>query len=635
MKSQDLQISLLSSNIMKERIKTFIYQPLDEEDVLQNNEIQANKLAGFVMFLASIVLAIVCILSMAGVFYVKKEIYRVLLFRGIPELLIPALLCRITKARKAWLKYVLLIEFMIVLARIDSIMGFNAVLIMVIPVVLSCRFYSKHFTVLISVLTVILYGLSSFANAYWNIGYLDLNFYDPPKGTSLLITGTLREAVLKYPIDRMIRLQQVMTLSYLPKVLVFILIAVVCVKIASRGRQMVLEQEEITKKSSRIESELTLANDIQAHMLPTIFPPYPDCEEVRLYASMTPAKEVGGDFYDFFMLDDRNIAFIVADVSGKGVPAALFMVIAKTLIKNETNMGSELADIFTKINHMLCEGNDNNMFVTAWMGILNTETGVLRYVNAGHNPPLIKTGDQEFKYLKSKPGFVLAGMDGIRYKQYELQMCPGDSIFLYTDGVTEATNAKKEMFGEYRLQNYLNQHTSEDVKQILQGLKAEIFQFTGEEEQFDDITMLILNYQKEKPGEYMLEKKFQAKENQLTEVLQFVEKEMEEHELPMKLAMQISVCVEEIFTNIARYAYAKAEEDVTLGIRYEENELTMRFVDHGIPFDPLLKKDPDISLSADEREIGGLGIFIVKKTMDDVNYEYKNGKNILTIKKKI
>lgn len=620
---------------MKEKIKTFIYQSLDEEDVLQNNEIQANKLVGFSMFLASIILVVVCIFCMTGIFHVKKEIYTAFLLRGIPELLIPAMLCRITKARKGWLKYVLLIEFMIVLARIDSLMGFNVVLIMAIPVILSCRFYSKHFTSLISILTVLLFGLSSFATAYWNMGYLDLNFYDPPKGTTLFVTGTLRDAVLKYPINRMVRLQQVMILSYLPKLLIFILIAVICVKIASRGRQMVLEQEETTKKTSRIESELTLANNIQTHMLPTIFPPYPDCEEIRLYANMTPAKEVGGDFYDFFMLDDRNIAFIVADVSGKGVPAALFMVIAKTLLKNETNMGTELADIFTKVNHMLCEGNDYNMFVTAWMGILNTETGVLKYVNAGHNPPLLKTGEHTFQYLKSKPGFVLAGMDGIRYRQYELQMSPGDTIFLYTDGVTEATNAKKELFGECRLQDYLNQHTAEDVEQILQGLKREISRFTAGEEQFDDITMLILNYQKEKPCEHMLEKKFQAKENQLTEVLQFVEKEMEAHELPMKLAMQISVCVEEIFINIARYAYAKAEEDVTLGIQYEENELTMRFVDHGIPFDPLLKKDPDISLSADERKIGGLGIFIVKKTMDDVAYEYKNGKNILTVKKKI
>lgn len=620
---------------MSSKIKAFLFETLDEEDVLQNNEIQADKLVGFVMFLSSIVLAVTCILSMIGIFNLKKDVYSLLLFRGIPELIIPTILCRLARARKKWLKYVMVIEFLIVLARIDSILGFNAVLIMVIPVVVSCRFYSKQFTTLITGLTVVLFGLSAFANAYWDLGYLDLNFYDPPKGTLLLMNGTLREAVRQYPVDRMVRLQQVMLFSFLPKMLIFLIISVICIKIAAKGRQMVIDQKMTTEKTARIESELNLANDIQAHMLPTIFPPYPECEEVSLYASMTPAKEVGGDFYDFFMLDDHNIVFVVADVSGKGVPAALFMVIAKTLLKNEANMGTEPAEIFTKVNHMLCEGNENNMFVTAWLGILDTETGLLKYVNAGHNPPLIKLGNANAAYLKSRPGFVLAGMDGMRYKQYELQMQPGDMIFLYTDGVTEAENAGKELFGNERLLSYMDQHMSERVPDILHGLKKEIFRFAGGEEQFDDITMLGLKYQKKKTPEDMLEKKFEAKENNLAEVLQFVENELEIKELPMKLSMQISVCVEEIFTNIARYAYSEKEDDVTLGISYSEDELIMRFTDHGMPFDPLMKKDPDITLSAEDRDVGGLGIFIVKKTMDDVHYEYKNGKNILTIRKKI
>lgn len=607
---------------------------LKEDDILQNNEIQANRLVGFSMCFGSILLAVICIICRVGIFHIKGDIYRILLFRGIPELLIPVILCSATKAKKIWLKYVMLIEFLIVLARMDSMLGFNATLIMVVPIILSCRFFNKNFTILISGLTMLLFGLSAFANAYWNMGYLDLNFYDPTEGTVLIMKGTLREAVLKYPIDRMVRLKQVMLWSFIPRLFVFLLISVICVKIAIKGRQMVLKQEETTRKSARIESELNLANNIQAHMLPTIFPPYPECEEIDLYASMSPAKEVGGDFYDFFMLDDRNIAFIVADVSGKGVPAALFMVIAKTLIKNETNMGCEPAEIFTKVNHMLCEGNDYNMFVTAWLGILNTETGILKYANAGHNAPLIKTGDGRYEYLKSKHGFVLAGMDGIRYKQCELQMNPGDTIFVYTDGVTEATNSEDELFGEERLQTYLNEHITDDVKSVVSGLKDEIYRFAGEREQFDDITMLILHYREKKMSDQMLEKNFRAKENQLQEVLQYVEQKMEENELPMKLAMQISVCVEEIFVNIARYAYEQSEEDVTLGMKYEDDELTMRFVDHGIPFDPLAKKDPDVTLSAEERNIGGLGIFIVKKTMDDVKYEYKNGKNILTLKKK-
>ena len=615
--------------------KEWFCKTLDENDILQNNEIQANKLVGFTMFLGSILLAVIWILCFSGIFHLKKEVINGIVFHGMLELLIPAVLCRVAKARKAWLKYLLLIELLIVLARIDSILGFNVPLIMIIPVILSCRFFSRRFTALISGLTIVLFALSTVANTWWNLGVLDLNFYDPPKGTTLVIEDTILNAVKAVGIDPAVRVKQTMVLSYLPKMFTFLLISIVCVKIAEKGKQMVLEQELTTKKTARIETELNLANRIQAHMLPTIFPPFPDCEEIDLYAMMNPAKEVGGDFYDFFMIDENRFAMIIADVSGKGVPAALFMVITKTLLKNETMTGMKPEDVFTKVNHMLCEGNDDTMFVTAWMGILDMETGVLTYVNAGHNPPFVKRETGEFEALKSKAGFVLAGMDGIRYRQYEIRMQPGDQLFLYTDGVTEAMNPEEELYGENRLKNYLNAHISTDVKAVLEGVKEDIDKYARDEEQFDDITMLLMHYKKCKAQNGFLEKTFKAKENQLSEVLAFVEQELEEKTCPMKTTMQISVCVEEIFVNVAKYAYTQEEADVTIGMKYDADELTMRFTDYGIPFDPLAKKDPDISLPAAEREIGGLGIYIVKKTMDDVKYEYKNGMNILTMKKKI
>lgn len=612
-----------------------LHETLHEENVLQNNEIQANKLVGFTMFLGSAVLATVWVLSSIGIFHVPdREIKRVIL-QGMLELLIPALLCRLTKARPKWLKYVLLIELLVVMARTDAILGFNVVLVMVIPVILSCRYFSRRFTICISVLTAVLFALAAFANAYWNVGYLDLNFYDPPKGTVLIMENTLKNAVEAVGVDRMVRTEQVMILSFLPKLMIFLVIAVVCVKIAGKGRNMVLEQEQITKKNARVESELELANNIQTHMLPTIFPPFPNREEIELYAIMDPAKEIGGDFYDFFMIDDRNLALVIADVSGKGIPAALFMVIAKTLIKNEVSMGEEPAEAFSKVNQMLCEGNDENMFVTAWLGILDTETGKLSYVNAGHNPPLLRQNGGEFEYLKSRPGFVLAGMEGIHYKQYETMLKPGDEIFLYTDGVTEAENEEKAFYGADRLKRYLNQHAGEHVRELLHGLRKDIGEFAGAEEQFDDITMLAMYYREKRKDEQYQERKFPARSNQLQEVITFIEQELTGLKCPEKLVNKIEICAEEIFVNISKYAYMEREEDVTVGMKCEDGELTLKFTDHGIPFNPLVKKDPDITKPAEEREIGGLGIFIVKKTMDDVQYEYQNGMNILTMKKKI
>ena len=252
--------------------------------------------------------------------------------------------------------------------------------------------------------------------------------------------------------------------------------------------------QNVMAEKERINAELTLASDIQAHMLPCIFPPFPEHNEFDLYAVMHPAKEVGGDFYDFFMVGEDRLAVIVADVSGKGVPAALFMVIAKTLIKNYTQTGMEPAEVFTTVNRLLCDGNDAGLFVTAWMGVLELSSGALSYVNAGHNPPLIKKADGGFEYLRERTGFVLAGMEHIKYRQSALTIAPGDRLFLYTDGVTETTDSSQQLYGEERLQEFLNSHENCNAAEMLQKLQDSLLEFSGDAPQFDDITMLLMDF---------------------------------------------------------------------------------------------------------------------------------------------
>lgn len=251
----------------------------------------------------------------------------------------------------------------------------------------------------------------------------------------------------------------------------------------------------VTAEKERIGAELNVATQIQADMLPRIFPAFPEREEFDVYATMNPAKEVGGDFYDFFLVDDDHLAVVIADVSGKGVPAALFMVIAKTLIKNHAQNQEAPGTVFTQTNEQLCEGNDAGLFVTGWMGVLEISTGKFVYVNAGHNPPLLKRAGGTFEWLKSRPGFVLAGMEGVRYRENTLQLGPGDRLYLYTDGVTEATNSHEELFGDERLQNALNEYMDLPVEQFLPKIKECIDAFVGDADQFDDITMLALDYQ--------------------------------------------------------------------------------------------------------------------------------------------
>ena len=390
----------------------------------------------------------------------------------------------------------------------------------------------------------------------------------------------------------------------------------------------------IAEAAARIDKELEYAKQIQLSALPTNFP---ENEDFEIYAQMIAAKEVGGDFYDFYKLSDTTVAFLVADVSGKGIPAAMFMMTAKTIIKDLAESGMAVNDIFTKANEKLCENNESGMFVTAWMGILDLTTGQLQFANAGHNPPVLKRANGGFEYLKTRAGFVLAGMEGVRYRAGELMISPGDRLFLYTDGVPEATNTENKLYGEDRLLAFMNQNASAEATEFLPALKANIDEFVGEAPQFDDITMLMFDYKLNHGGAQMMNKTFPAKIEALSDVLGFVDQTLESYECPMKIQTAICVAIEEVFVNIAHYAYGDGDGDMMLGIGFdaERREITFRMADRGVPFDPLKKPDPDITLSAEDREIGGLGIFITKKTMDTVTYAYENGENILTMIKKI
>ena len=259
-------------------------------------------------------------------------------------------------------------------------------------------------------------------------------------------------------------------------------------------RAYIHKLESVTAEKERISAELDIAQQIQASMLPCVFPAFPHRPEFDIFATMDPAKEVGGDFYDFFMVDERHLAIVVADVSGKGVPAALFMVIGKTLIKDHTTPDLDLGKVFTEVNDLLCEANSEGLFITAFEGVLDLVTGDFKFVNAGHEMPFVCKAGGEFVPQKIRPGFVLAGMEEMRYRAGSMVLEPGDKIFQYSDGVTEATNASNALYGMGRLTNVLNAHKNGTPHDILPAIKADIDAFVGEAPQFDDITMLCLEY---------------------------------------------------------------------------------------------------------------------------------------------
>ncbi|MBR1778717.1 MAG: SpoIIE family protein phosphatase [Alphaproteobacteria bacterium] len=389
-------------------------------------------------------------------------------------------------------------------------------------------------------------------------------------------------------------------------------------------------KEAIAEAATRLDKELEFAREIQRAALPSVFPPYPNKNEFDIFASMTAAKEVGGDFYDFFLLGQNgsHVGIVIADVSGKGIPAALFMMSAKTLIKNFAETGMSPAEIFYHTNQKLCENNEAGMFVTAFMGILEIETGKFTYVNAGHNPPLIKRAGRCFERMKLKPGFMLGAFDSFVYQQEETYLDGDDTVFLYTDGVTEAQNSDLKLFGDERLYDVLNKNTYKTPKELLAAVREAVAAYVDGAEQSDDLTMLALSYH---PKTITVPAEIEYQD----EVMNFVNKRLEKASAPAEVIAQTDIVLDEIFTNICSYAYtpAKGTATVRCSVGGTPAFVSLVFRDKGKPFNPLNKADPDITADIEDREIGNLGIFMVKQIMDSVEYEYKNNENVLTVVK--
>ena len=398
-----------------------------------------------------------------------------------------------------------------------------------------------------------------------------------------------------------------------------------------------------SKKMTVTETELNMGTEIQANTLPSVFPPFPDRHEFDIYASMTPAKEVGGDFYDFFLVDDDHLAIVIADVSGKGVPAALFMMSSKILINDHALIGGTPSEILERVNRAVYANNKAHMFVTVWLGILEISTGKLVTSSAGHEYPIINVNGK-YEIFKDKHGLAIGAMPNSKYKDMEITLKSGDQIFVYTDGVAEATNANKQLFGTDRTVEALN-NLPQGISQqeVLEGVKKAVDGFVKGAPQFDDLTMVGLRYfgndvkensEENKNDEELIVK---ADINNLDEVQAFIDEKLEAVNCPLKTQTTIDVAVEEIFVNIASYAYDSSGGDAIIQVAMHEDPLAIEitFIDFGKEYNPLAKADPNTSLALMERQKGGLGIFMVKKSMDDMTYEYKDGKNVLRIVKNL
>lgn len=383
-------------------------------------------------------------------------------------------------------------------------------------------------------------------------------------------------------------------------------------------------KQYIAEAEKQMDKELEVARMIQKSALPSLAQQQ-KCPAYELYASMDAAKDVGGDFYDYYMLNASTLVFIVADVSGKGIPAAMFMMRAKTLIKMSAESGKEVDEIFNEANEKLCVNNEADMFVTAWMGMLDLNTGVLKFVNAGHNPPLFCRRGEEFHYLRTKANFVLAGMEGIRYKKQELQMQPGDVLCLYTDGVTEAENKDGNFYGEGNLLSLINKEKKDSISKLCKDIKSEVFSFMEGMPQADDITLFSIRFHARWSEEMVIAV---PSLDGLKAVESYIDKKVKYMGLSERVANRLLVANDEIFSNIMHYGDAS---EVKVEILQKNEKVYLVFADDGIQYNPLKEKSPDTTLSFEDREPGGLGIFMVRQMTSDMQYQYKDKKNILTL----
>jgi sigma-B regulation protein RsbU (phosphoserine phosphatase) len=393
---------------------------------------------------------------------------------------------------------------------------------------------------------------------------------------------------------------------------------------------------QVTKDKERMGTELNVATQIQSDMLPKIFPFEPDRGEFDLHALMRPAKEVGGDFYDFFMLDDNHVAIVIGDVSDKGVPAALFMVISKTLIKDYTQSRLSVDKVFNRVNNELCEGNEASLFTTSILGIFDVKTGRLLYADAGHEPLIIMNrNDNTVRYVEpEKRNFVLGGMEGTRYVVNELVLHPGEALLLYTDGVPDAVNKENESFGWDRLKETCQKHMHEVLGEMLRNILADIDEHAKGVKQFDDITMLALSMITKGSEQALIEKIDLTVDEQMTDkALNFIEKAMERKVIGMKTQHAFMVAVDELVSNVLNHSKATV---LTLIIEIEKEKISLTFFDNSFEFNPLeAKGNEDDKSDVFDKPIGGLGIYMVKKMMDNLEYEYKDGKNILKLVKNL
>lgn len=514
-----------------------------------------------------------------------------------------------------WIKY---LNNVVILYSIYMLTGFSIIidaLFILIPL-LNSFYYRPRLTVISSIVCFFLMYVTvlSIADSYFT-------------EDNLIDNSILRFIPIVFNFSNEIVLMILKTHSLI--LIIGAVLMLVSIYLSIGGQRYMIKQGKLIAETISTQAELETARDIQEGILSTDFPDHP---AYAVCADMTPAAQVGGDFYDYFAVDDTHIAVTIGDVSGHGMAAALFMTLTKTLLKVYAQAGYPTEKVMAHVNRYLLKSNPEKLFVTGWIGILDLTNGILSYTNAGHNPPILIHANGETEYMSSEPNFVLGRRRRVNFTEEQIKLGVGDKLILYTDGVTEAQSNDEAFFGDDRLLTLIRSASDQDQAELVHTIRSAVDSFEGGSEHYDDATILTLFFKEYLQAEPMKSKTFFLNKGSFDSVLSYIEERCYESGCDEETVGQITIACSEILSNLDSYAYENGGE-IEIQSKCRDKCMTLLFKDNGEPFDPLRKQDPDVTLPLNERRSGGLGIYIVKKLMTDVSYEYVDHQNVLKVTK--
>ena len=605
------------------------------------NEADANKHMSFANAIAGAYMLLIWIFYLTGFFKIHSDITRILINVSFPitilVLFTPLLYVFVfkDKLKKKGYKNFIIFTFILVIAALNIILPKHTVIAWALCILMTNHYYNAKIGTGVFIFVSLLAIPCMYASMF--VGEFDANL--------LLGNDVLQDGYALYsegPVARYEMLNQLLELGYnryvdcllnyyLPRAFILFLVYYVSFALNRRTYKLLVDQILVNSEQQKSKTELEVAKEIQLATLPSEMD---TSKDIEIVAELRAAKEVGGDFYDYYKIDDDHLAIVIGDISGKGVPAAMFMMKAITCFRNHVGPNKTPAEILRAMNATLSDHNHSQMFVTCFLAILDKKTGELKFANAGHNPPIIGS-NLKYRYLKCKTGFVLGALPEAVVFDESIKLENGESIMLYTDGVTEARNEKGEFYGEQRFLDFLNSRDFTCLVEAHHALKDDMERFVGDADQSDDITILTLKFHGDEC--YYVEKKFDGKMENIAGALDFVGEFCDTYNLPIDFKNSLLVVADELYSNIVKYGYKDNGGEIFSRLLFnkDKNEFALTIIDKAPAFNQLDINNSPLEGDPDKMKVGGLGILIVKKIMTQYAYDRINNKNILVFKKKL